>query len=96
MPATKKKKKQQVREFHILLDEKDYEHLVGAMRRRELMGCAHIPPYKKAVLPHGESNRDGALLAEICRGWAEAITGWKWMDGEPMNPDERAKQRKSA
>ena len=78
------------------LDEQDYQHVIGAMRRREIMGCAHIAPHDTPVLPDGDGNREGRLLAEICRGWAEAICGWRWIDGEPMNPDDRMKMRKDA
>ncbi len=58
------------------LDELDYGAIqeAFAMRQsfRDRAGC---------IMPDGDSNTAGALVAEICRGWLEMLTGFA--GGEP-------------
>jgi hypothetical protein len=53
------------------LDEDDFAALQEALTRRQLWRDQH-----GVILPDGESNLPGALLAEICRGWIE-LCEWK-------------------
>lgn len=33
---------------------------------------------RKHAMPDGTSNPQGALIAEICRGWLDMLGKWKW------------------
>jgi len=52
-------------EITLILDDDDYQHIVAAMRCRDEIG----------VMPDGEGNAEGRLLAEIARGWG-GFTGF--------------------
>lgn len=49
------------RQILLSLDDLDYDAIQEAIARRQLF----------RVMPDGESNTAGAVLAEICRGWVE-------------------------
>jgi hypothetical protein len=58
-----------MKDMHLLLDEDDYRSIQQAIARRQSWrhadgGC---------ILPAGESNTPGAIIAEICRGWLEML-----------------------
>jgi hypothetical protein len=48
----------------LVLDADDTRDVWAAIRLREDM---------PGGVPDGDSNREGALLAEICRGWMEML-----------------------
>ena len=52
-----------MRKMVLELDELDYDAVQMAITRRQ---CFRI-------MPEGQSNVAGAVLAEICRGWMEFI-----------------------
>lgn len=51
------------REIVLRLDCLDFEAVQEAMALRKSWDC----------MPDHESNHDGALIAEICRGWLERL-----------------------
>lgn len=60
-----KEGRRRVQRIVLVLDPLDHTAVVQAMARRERQGG---PP------SHG-SNTDGAVIAEICRGWEEMLLG---------------------
>lgn len=48
------------------LDELDYEAVQRCIARRQL--------YR--IMPDGEGNQAGRVIAEICRGWEEMLDAW--------------------
>ena len=81
-------KRQRMKKIVLRLDALDHEAIIGAIKRRERLGQPHATTGSTLpLLPFGTSNREGAVIAEICRGWAEIVDGWKWIDGEPIDPD---------
>lgn len=54
------------------LDELDYDAIQTALARRQIFG-RHLPGCTQGIMPDGNSNRAGALVAEICRGWMEML-----------------------
>jgi hypothetical protein len=57
------------RGIYLILDEDDYNAVQSAMARRQSRRDESGGP----ILPPGESNTAGALVAEICRGWCEFL-----------------------
>lgn len=53
------------RKLVLELDELDYEAIVRCIAIREGFRC----------MPDGESDLNGAAIAEICRGWEEMLNG---------------------
>jgi hypothetical protein len=56
-----------MRRLVLELDEDDWDAIQEAIARRQAWRHADGGP----LLPDGESNTAGAVLAEICRGWVE-------------------------
>lgn len=54
------------------LDELDYNAVQNAMARRQNFG-RHLLGCTDGIMPDGDSNRAGAVVAEICRGWMEML-----------------------
>lgn len=50
----------------VTLDDEDYEAVQTALSVRQGF----------MALPDGESDKAGALLAEVCRGWLEMLNRW--------------------
>jgi hypothetical protein len=63
-----------VRTMTIILDELDYSAVQRCIARRMLFGRS-MPGWdcKCSLLPDGDSDIAGALIAEICRGWEEML-----------------------
>jgi hypothetical protein len=60
------KDKMATRELTITLDELDYKAVVRCIAQKEQEGPAGVP--------EGDSDLNGAALAEICRGWEEMLS----------------------
>jgi hypothetical protein len=57
-----------IRMVTVELDERDYHAVQDALAQRQALGQT-IPALEGGFLPGGDSDRAGALLAEICREW---------------------------
>jgi hypothetical protein len=56
------------RTIELELDEEDYDAVQDAIALYQSL--ARVPGYP-TILPDGDSNLAGAILAQICRGWAD-------------------------
>ena len=54
------------------LDDSDYDAVQKAVSQRQVLG-RNIPGCQGGVMPDTESNRAGAVLAEICRWFTQMI-----------------------
>ena len=59
----------------LVLDDLDAAAVDAAIRER---GGHYVPD--------GESNREGALIAEICRGWLEMLGKWGKLEDDKKSP----------
>lgn len=59
-----------MKEMLLRLDDLDYDAIQRAMARRQTF---RVPGCEGTILPTGESDLPGALVAEICRGWLEML-----------------------
>lgn len=55
-----------VKTIELVLEDEDYDSVQRAIALRQSW---------RAMPDFGESNRAGAVLAEICRGWLEFVQG---------------------
>lgn len=58
-----------MRRMILELDDLDYKAIQEAIARRLTFGQSL--GITDGCLPDGNSNQEGAVLAEICRGWSE-------------------------
>ena len=61
------------RQIVLELDALDYDAVQAAMCKRQAFGRTVPGLEKTGLMPDGDSNRAGALIAEICRGWMEVL-----------------------
>lgn len=61
-----------LRKMLLELDEDDYRAVQAAIAHRQKM-FRDIPGCERGIMPEGDSNTAGAVLAEICRGWLESL-----------------------
>ena len=59
------------RKITLELDESDYVAIQGAIRHR--LNSFMKDDDGSPILPDGDSDRWGAAIAEICRGWCELL-----------------------
>lgn len=55
------------------LDEDDYNSIQEAIAKRQAYGRNLPDSNGQKIMPDGDSNIAGAVLAEICRGWIELL-----------------------